>query len=145
MDECKSSRRLQVYQPVDDKMSAVAIDSAARKWVDELEKKEAARSSVNVKTARVIVARRMNIAPGSLENIKNGRVKGVRGWVFEKIRGAVIHELESEIARLSHELETARRGGLGYSENQVEEVSSDLARLRTHFNQVKTGGANAEV
>ena len=65
----------------DDKMSVVALDEAARRWAGELEEREARRSGVSRVQARRIVARRTGLAPGTLENIKNRRTKGVRGWV----------------------------------------------------------------
>ena len=98
----------------DDKMSVVALDEAARRWAGELEERGARRSGVSRVQARRIVARRTGLAPGTLENIKNRRTKGVRGWVLGVLQAAYVREIENEIARLSDELDMVRLGVLVY-------------------------------
>ena len=56
---------------------------------------------VQTKTeARVIIARMTKIQPGTLENIRRSRTKGVRAYVAEAIYQAVLNELSGEIKRL---------------------------------------------
>lgn len=40
------------------------------------------------------VARRLGVAPGTLWNIRKGRTKGIRAWVEQRLRAAVIREDE---------------------------------------------------
>jgi hypothetical protein len=113
----------------DKKMSVIAIEEAARKWATELEAKEARRSGVSIRLARKTVAKRMNLAPGTLENLKNRRLKGVRVYVFERIRAAFMREAEAEIARLEHGLEVARQIGMDARAGEVREMEADIAAL----------------
>lgn len=114
----------------DDKMSVVALDEAARRWAGELEEREARRSGVSRLQARRIVARRTGLAPGTLENIKNRRTKGVRGWVLGVLQAAYVREIENEIARLSHELDMVRLGVLASDGDEILEMEAQRAALR---------------
>lgn len=109
---------------------SIAIEQAARNWAIELEAREAKRSGVSIRVARRIVARRMSIAPGTLENLKNRRLKGIRVWIVEKIRAAFMREIEQEIMRLTHELEVCRQMGLDAHEDQMGEIQAHLSALR---------------
>lgn len=113
----------------DDKMSSAVIEETARTWARELEAKEAKRSGVSIRDARKTVARRAGLSPGTLENIKLGRTKGVRAFVFEKIRAAFMREDEAEIRRLEHELHLARQIGLDARCDEVRAVESDRKAL----------------
>lgn len=73
---------------------------------------------------RRVLARKLAVAPGTLENLRNGRAKRVTTYVFERLRAAVIRDLQQEIARCTHELEIARQAGL-------DPRSSDMAALET--------------
>ena len=110
-------------------MSAIAFNDNAREWGTALEDRESARSGVAIHLARKAVARRLEVAPGALENIRRGRVKGVRAWLYERIRAGVIREIESEMARLSHELEVARRSGLAVNKGEAHAVEARIASL----------------
>lgn len=112
-----------------DQMSVIAIEETARNWAAELESRESKRSGVSIRDARKIVARRMSVAPGTLENIRNRRTKGVRAGVFERIRAAFMRELEAEMMRLRHELEMARQCGLDARESEVCAAETELAAL----------------
>jgi hypothetical protein len=112
----------------EDKMSCV--ESAARDWAKALEDREQKRSGVALPEARRAVARRIGVAPGSLENIRRHRTKGVRAWVYESIRAEFMRESEKEIKRLEHELAMARAAGLDTHQDQTGEVAAHLAELR---------------
>lgn len=53
-------------------------------------------------------ARRMGLAPGTIQNLVKGRLKFVER-VEARVREAFIRMLEQEIAKATHELEIARR------------------------------------
>lgn len=69
--------------PHEDKMASV--DYLTREWVGRLERQEAARLGTDLADARRRVARRLGIAPGTLENLRRGRTKGVRAWIADRI------------------------------------------------------------
>jgi len=110
-------------------MSSVAVDTVARDWTRRLERAEASRTGLPIEDARKRVARRLGVLPGTLENIGKGRIKGIRNWVAQKIRQAVIREIEAEIARLQHELEMARRCGTRLDSELVGEIETHLAAV----------------
>ena len=83
------------------------LDAAAR-----LVWRERYRSHLDLPTAIKTVARRVGIAPGSLENLVRGRAKKVTLSVAEAIRAAVVSDLSAEIERLQHELDIARQSGV---------------------------------
>ena len=99
-------------------------------WVRQLEDKEAARIGQPVPVARGFLARRLKVAPGTLENMRRGRVKEPRASLVEKIKGALIRELEGEIQALNHELEILRRSGAGPDSEQIFEVETLLAQAK---------------
>jgi len=116
-------------RPRGDEMSSATIEDTARYWTRELEAKEAKRSGVSIRNARKTVARRAGVSPGTLENIKLGRTKGVRAFVFEKIRAAFMREAENEIRRLQHEMDMARQIGLDANCNEVREIEASRNAL----------------
>ncbi len=112
-------------------MSAIAaINEEARAWATKLERREIERSGCSVPAARKAVARKIGVAPGTLENIARRRTKGVRGWIVEALRVAFVQELQKEIERLSHEREMALRGGNHTDADQAREVEAYLAEAR---------------
>lgn len=82
------------------------------RMVCELEDREARRLGVTVAAARANIARRLNEAPGSLENLRRARSKSPRFSLVEKVRQLFIAELSAEIQRLNHEIDMARQGGM---------------------------------
>lgn len=113
-----------------DEMSIVAIEETARRWASELEVRESKRSGVPIRVARNAVARRMQVPPGTLENLKNRRLKGIRVLVFERIRAAFVREVELDIASLQHELEMARLCRIDADQGQISEMEAHLSALR---------------
>jgi hypothetical protein len=111
-------------------MTTVAIDDKAQQWLRSLEDRESARSNMPLQDARKVVARRLSVAPGTLENLRRGRIKGIRAGLFERLRMAVVRELETEIGLLNHELEMARRGSLAASSDEISAMEAQSSRLR---------------
>jgi hypothetical protein len=112
-----------------------AIDTTARDWVIRLEDAEKRRSGVPLQIARRAVARKIGAAPGTLENIRRGRTKGVRGWIFERLSSAVVAEIQFEIASLEHDLQMARQSGVGAHEGEIRAMDSRRADLRAVIRQ----------
>ncbi len=115
-----------------DKMSASAIAyvGRARRWAETLEDREAKRSSLNVEEARPIVARRVGVMPGTLENLRKGRLKSIATHVYESIRASVIRELLAEKARIDHELQIALQTGVDPASPEMAEILADQALVR---------------
>ncbi len=85
--------------------------------------------------ARRIVARRLKVGPGTFERIIRGRVKRIDAAIRDKLSALVERELRAEIARLTHELEMARQGRMGLTQEQVGEIAAHLSAARTLMNQ----------
>ena len=119
----------------DDKMSA--FDTAVRAELIKLEAMRASSMGVSKAYARKVVARDTRLAPGTLENIRNKRTKGVRGWIAETIRNALLRELEREIARLTHEHQCLLASGASHRDSEMEQVGADLARVRQSLDAMK--------
>lgn len=89
-------------------MSAVDLDQCAATWARELEDREVRRSGVRLAVARDAIARRTTIPAGTLENLRRGRSKGVRAWIFERLRTAYLADLDRQMKALAHETELTK-------------------------------------
>jgi hypothetical protein len=115
--------------------SSMSAEATVRDWAGRLIAHEASRSHSDKSVALRSVARRIGLAPGSLENVVRGRAKRLTLGITEAIRGAVIRELEHEIARLHHELELARASGADPRSLAVGEIEACLARAQALLNE----------
>ena len=111
-------------------MTSAAYVDRARGWAKRLEDAEAPKSSAPVKAARQAVARRIGVAPGTLENLRNGRIKSIAAHLFDTLRGAVEHELQNEIARLEHDLQILRQIGADPSDGEVLSLLASRQKIR---------------
>jgi hypothetical protein len=117
-------------------MRVVALDNSAQQWARTLERRERLRTGANAVDARKAVARRTGILPGTIENIVRGRTKGVRGWIIETLRSALIKEFENEIARLSHERDLVLAMGLRADAHQAEEMAVCLETAKELLKEI---------
>jgi len=124
-----------MYPVSEDKMSA--FDQAVLSDLSRLEAIRANHSSASIANARASIARETKIAPGTLENIRRKRTKGVRGWIAETIRAALLRELQREITRLNHEFKMLVASGAGHRDCEMEQVAADLARVKLSLDAVK--------
>lgn len=102
-----------------------------------LERHERARVS-SVQHARQSLAHKLRVGVGTVENLVRGRVKRVDAAIRDRLQALLVRELETEIARLTHELEIARQSGAHLASHQICEVETHLARAR----EALTGGAS---
>ena len=114
------------YRDKSTAMSATVLDDQTIRWAEMLEQRERVATGQTREVARERLAKRIGVLPGTLDNILRRRVKGVKTWITERIRAAVIHELEREIARLQAELHLARQCGC---RPDTDEVISALAAI----------------
>lgn len=117
-----------VHSLLEDKVSNV--DAMARDWARHIEDREAARSHTSLSAVRRIVARRIGVAPGTLENLRKGRAKKVAAVVFERLRAAVIREMEHELARCAHELQIALQAGRDPRSTEVAALEAAMVQAR---------------
>ena len=117
-------------------MTTAVYDERARGWVARLERAEKARSGTDLDEARGEVATRLGVLPGTLENLRRRRTKGVRGWVYQRLRAAMIVQLQHEIAAQSHGLEMLVQGGARPDSREVQEVQTSLAALHRALSEV---------
>lgn len=118
-------------------MNAVATVEQAREIAITLEKKERARG-LNASEARSRFARRLGVASGTIENLVRGRLKRVDAWLRDRLQAVLIRELETEIARLTHELEMARQSGARPASDQMAEIEAHLSAAKA----LLSGGEN---
>lgn len=107
----------------------MSADVLARNWVTRLEQREARTAGTTLAHARTTVARRLGVAPGTIENLRRGRTNGVRAWLAEKIAQAVVREILTEIRGLEHELALARQCGARAGGDEIAEIETGLAAL----------------
>lgn len=110
-------------------MTAVAYVDRARGWAKRLEDAEAARSGMPVADARKAVARRLAMSPGTLENLRKGRLKAVAAHWYDTLRAGVIRELESELRHVQHEIAVARQTGLDPASGEAHALLAMEARI----------------
>ena len=113
-----------------DEMSSAAFLEKAQGWGRTLEDKEAARTGLRLVEARPLVARKTGVAPGTLENLRNGRLKAIAAHVYERLRAGVIHELEAEMRHLEHELQILRQTGVDPRSGEDAALVASLAKVR---------------
>lgn len=111
-------------------MSSTAYLDRARGWTKLLEDKEAERTGVRLTEARPAVSRRIGVPPGTLENLRNGRLKAIAVHWYDRLRAGVVKELEAEVRHLEHELQILRTTGVDPREDEVAAVVADLAKVR---------------
>ncbi len=94
-------------------MSAVDYSDYQRtvRWMEDT---EAQRRGLSIRHVRPIVAREIGVAPGTLEDIRKGRLKSLRGHVERAIDAALVKFLEAQKKAIEHELGVAHaRAGRG--------------------------------
>lgn len=111
-------------------MNALANVDDARRYAQRLETIEANRSGAPLTVVRPTVARRLGVAPGTLENIRRGRVKDVRKHVWDRLTSGLINELQAEMRRYEHELSILRQTGSHPCSDEIAEVEAGLAKAR---------------
>lgn len=111
-------------------MNSAAYVDTAEGWAKRLEDREAARSGTTVAEARRVIATRTTVAPGTLENLRKGRLKAIAAHVYERLRASVIKELEAEVRALEHELQLLRATGADPRHGEIDAVVASLASVR---------------
>lgn len=111
-------------------MHSDAYLDRATAWSRSLEDRESFRNGVPLRDARQSLSRRLKIPAGTFEGLRNGRVKQITAHLFEKLRSAIVADLEAEIAHLEHEVCVARQSGLHDHDPEVSAVLAHLDQAR---------------
>jgi len=115
-------------------MSSAATIEEARAQARTLEQRERGRAG-NLKSARAALARRVGVSPATWRNLAQGRLKRLDACLRDRLCALIIRELEAEIARLEHDLATARSRGDHLGSQHVCEVQTHLAKARAILRQ----------
>ena len=110
-------------------MSLTSLDEIAASRLAMLET-WARRQVGSVSAARAAVARAVGLPAGMLERVRRQRLKGVRGYVAEKIRDAFVKQIELEIRGLEHELLLALQGGADPSGPEAQAARDAIRQAR---------------
>lgn len=84
--------------------------------------------------ARAEIARKSGLAAGSIENLRRGRLKALTSFLKNRLRAALIRELEQEAARLAHQLSILRSTGVDPREDVVASAEAHLVAARAALN-----------
>lgn len=95
----------------------------------------------SVEDARRSIARDIRTGFGTVNNILRDRVKRVDETIRDRLQARLVRELESEIKRLTHELEVVRRGDQPLGQDQVREIETHIAAARSLLNRGVRAGA----
>ena len=99
-------------------------------FLDALERREASRSGANLPDVRKSIARKIGASPGTLENIKRGRLKRLVEGTTDRIKAALIRSLEAELACITHEIQVLRQSGAAPDSSEILEAETLLQRAR---------------
>lgn len=115
---------------IDRGLGLAELDERTREWVERLEKREAKRKGITVKEARQSIANHIGVPIGTLENVRRGRLKGVREWVSTRIRAALIEQIKKEIRGLEHERKMVEASARGACPLEVAEIDASLQAIK---------------
>lgn len=111
-------------------MNAFTDVELAQRFARQLEEGEAKAVGSSIQGARKRVAQRISASPGFLENLRRGRIKTIPSYLMQKIREAMIAELQNEIARCEHEINLARQTGARNSDDEILAAAAQVAAAK---------------
>jgi hypothetical protein len=110
----------------DEPMRDVAL---AEEWTEALERLISRREHVPRSEARPIAARKAGVPAGKLYSLARGRLKDVSNSVLRGIGGALIRELQQELARVEHDLHTHTQIGTHVDSGEVLTLASRRTKI----------------
>jgi hypothetical protein len=111
-------------------MSSVVYVGRAAAWAKALEDRERARSGTKLPDARAAVAERIGVPSGTLKNLRKRRVKSVAVHWYERLRAAVVRDLQAEMARLQHEQHILQQSGAHPASGEALAVLAGIEAVR---------------
>jgi hypothetical protein len=116
-------------------MNATSDMATVNRLARAIEDQEARRLGIPVPLARMRVANRIGVAPGTLENLRRMRTKIVPNWLMNRLRAEFVLVLQSEIQRLEHEIHIARQTGADHRDDMLASAEAQLAAARQVFDE----------
>jgi len=108
----------------------LCFNAAAREWVISIEDHHAKAIGQTLPVARKHLARKVGIAPGTLENIRRGRLKEIRRQVADRLQSFMIRHLETEINKLANELEILIQSRKNNCATEIVAAQAAIAEAR---------------
>lgn len=102
----------------------------ANAFVARIEAIEAGRRSVSQRRAREDLAARLKTNPGTLENMRRLRLKSIPHWLMTRIRAEFINVLQSEVARLEHEIAISRQIGTDHRDDDLAKAEAQISAAK---------------
>lgn len=118
-----------MQSPESAKMSLAYVDEAREMGI-MLEDRQARRDGTTVEEARLVVARKIGAAPGTLRNLRKRRLKDVGARLLYSLHALLIRELEGELAHVEHYIQTRRSIGDRHDSRALAQAYADLARIK---------------
>lgn len=109
-------------------MTAVPI---CQRYARRIVESEARKTGEPITQCIKAVSRRLQVSHGSIWALLYRSPKDVRSRLAEALAEEVQRTLRGEINALENELLAVRLGSLGRSPSEMEEIATDLARLKT--------------
>lgn len=109
-------------------MSTATLETV-RALAEGLEQREQLRNGGSREEARARLARRIGIMPGTLYNLARDRLKGINADVRDRLMAHVIEDLQSQIARHTHDIQIARQLGAHPASPRMVEAQRLLGEL----------------
>lgn len=121
--------RINHPQPRVRDMSPVAQLEQTRSDALWLEQRRKA-AGLSAPEARKSVAREVKASVGTIENLVRRRLKRLDSWLRDSLQVLVVRELEAEVRRLTHELETAKRRGDHPASESICGIQTQIATVQ---------------
>ena len=102
----------------------------ARNWAAILEEREARRGGVSRTDARKVVARKAGVTPGKLYSLARNRLKEVSNATLRGIGGALVRDLQNELARVEHDLAIHTQIGVGIDNGETLSLLASREKIR---------------
>jgi hypothetical protein len=115
-------------------MNAMADVEIAGRYARAIEDSEARRLGVRIPMARRNLADRIGVSPGTLRNLRKFNIKAVPAWLMARIRAEFVAILQTEIAKLEHEITIARQTGADYRDDDLAAAQAQVVAARALLN-----------
>ena len=109
---------------------ANAYVERARTWAAAIEDSAAKEARASLRVVRPSVAREVGVSPGTLENLRAGRLKGIAAHIYERLQAATLRRLQAEMRRIEHEIHVLKAQGLDGSSDEMAAALADRSALR---------------
>lgn len=117
--------------PRNEDMSSQVFTDRARHWSKWLEASERLRHGRSQIDARLRLATRAGTTPGTLENLRKGRLKDVGTALYDSLRHLMIDDLRAEVTAHEHEITVLQRLGGPVADREIQEAQASLRQIRT--------------